>query len=60
MVFDMFNVLFTSDSNNSAVTALSEKNSFIVGPNVFPVKFFLSSLAKENKCLVSCHTVPNH
>ena len=23
----------------------------IVCPNVFPVKFFLSSLAKENKCL---------
>jgi len=41
MVFDMFNVLFTSDSNNSAVIALSEKNSSIVGPNVFLVNFFL-------------------
>ena len=40
MVFDMFNVLFTSDSNNSAVIALSKKNSSIVGPNVFPVKLF--------------------
>jgi len=53
-VFDMFNVLFTSDSNNSAVIALSEKNSSIVGPNVFPVKFFsfffLGSIEKELYC----------
>jgi len=36
----MFSVLFTSDSNDSAVPALSEKNSSIVDPNIFPVKFF--------------------
>jgi len=48
----MFNVLFTSDSNDSAVIALSEKNSSIVGPSVFP-DFFLSSLAKENKKFIS-------
>jgi len=36
----MLNVLFTSDSNDSTVIALSEKDSSIVDPNVLPVKFF--------------------
>ena len=48
MVFDMSNVLFTSDSSNSAVIALSEKNSSIVGPNVSPVKFFSFFIGQGN------------
>jgi len=37
-LFDLFEVFFMSDSNGFIVTSLSEVNSSIVGPDVFPTK----------------------
>jgi len=51
--FVVFKVFSTSDSNGFSVIALSTMNSSIVGPNVFPVKFFsfFISQVKQNLLL---------
>jgi len=50
---DLFKVFLTSDSNGFTIIVLSKVNSSVVGPDIFPTKFFSFVINEVKQMFIS-------